>query len=109
MHRDIKPGNVILAKDGRVKLADFGIARIESSVMTLVGTMLGTPAYMSPEQLMGAADRSAQRHLLGRRAAVSAPDRRSPVRRRADGDHAQGTEHYPAAPVGACRRRAGQP
>ena len=53
MHRDIKPGNVILAKDGRVKLADFGIARIESSVMTLVGTVLGTPAYMSPEQLMG--------------------------------------------------------
>jgi predicted Ser/Thr protein kinase len=53
MHRDIKPGNVILAKDGRVKLADFGIARIESSVMTMVGTVLGTPAYMSPEQLMG--------------------------------------------------------
>ena len=53
MHRDIKPSNVILAKDGQVKLADFGIARIESSAMTLVGTMLGTPAYMSPEQLMG--------------------------------------------------------
>jgi serine/threonine protein kinase len=53
MHRDIKPGNVILAKDGQVKLADFGIARIESSAMTLVGTVLGTPAYMSPEQLMG--------------------------------------------------------
>ena len=53
MHRDIKPGNVILANDGQVKLADFGIARIESSAMTLVGTVLGTPAYMSPEQLMG--------------------------------------------------------
>ncbi len=53
MHRDIKPGNVILANDGQVKLADFGIARIESSVMTVVGTVLGTPAYMSPEQLMG--------------------------------------------------------
>jgi eukaryotic-like serine/threonine-protein kinase len=53
MHRDIKPGNVILAKDGQVKLADFGIARIESSAMTVVGTVLGTPAYMSPEQLMG--------------------------------------------------------
>ncbi len=52
-HRDIKPGNVILAKDGQVKLADFGIARIESSAMTVVGTVLGTPAYMSPEQLMG--------------------------------------------------------
>jgi serine/threonine-protein kinase len=52
IHRDIKPGNVMIAKGGRVKLADFGIARIESSVMTQDGTMLGTPAYMSPEQLM---------------------------------------------------------
>jgi serine/threonine-protein kinase len=55
VHRDIKPGNVMLAKGGRVKLADFGIARIESSVMTQDGTMLGTPAYMSPEQLMAQA------------------------------------------------------
>jgi predicted Ser/Thr protein kinase len=55
IHRDIKPGNVMLAKGGRVKLADFGIARIESSVMTQDGTMLGTPAFMSPEQLMALA------------------------------------------------------
>ena len=53
IHRDIKPGNVMMTRDGQVKLADFGIARIESSVMTQAGTMLGTPAYMSPEQLMG--------------------------------------------------------
>ena len=56
IHRDVKPGNVMITKGGpgggRVKLADFGIARIESSVMTQDGTMLGTPAYMSPEQLM---------------------------------------------------------
>jgi serine/threonine-protein kinase len=52
IHRDIKPGNVMLTTDGQVKLADFGIARIESSVMTQVGTMIGTPAYMSPEQLL---------------------------------------------------------
>jgi len=53
IHRDIKPANVILLADGAVKVADFGIAHIESSNMTQVGTVLGTPSYMSPEQIMG--------------------------------------------------------
>jgi len=53
VHRDIKPSNVILLADGGVKVADFGIAHIESSSMTQVGTVLGTPSYMSPEQIMG--------------------------------------------------------
>ena len=52
-HRDIKPGNLIMLADGRVKVADFGIARIETSELTQVGEVMGTPSYMSPEQFQG--------------------------------------------------------
>lgn len=52
-HRDIKPANIILLADGTVKVADFGVARIESSNLTQAGTVMGTPSYMSPEQFMG--------------------------------------------------------
>src|SRR4051812_25360006 len=53
VHRDIKPANIIIRPNGQVKVADFGIARIESSQYTQAGSVLGTPAYMSPEQFMG--------------------------------------------------------
>lgn len=53
-HRDVKPGNVLVARDGRVKLTDFGIARnISEATMTSTGLMLGSPAYMAPEVASG--------------------------------------------------------
>ncbi len=53
VHRDMKPANIILLDNGQVKVADFGIARVESSTMTQMGAVMGTPSYMSPEQFMG--------------------------------------------------------
>ena len=53
IHRDIKPGNILIAPDGRSKIADFGIAKLNLAHFTLPGKVLGTPAYMAPEQLTG--------------------------------------------------------
>lgn len=65
-HRDIKPGNLILANDGRLKIADFGIARIESMALTQVTSVVGTPGYMAPEQFTGkGVDRRADLYAAG--------------------------------------------
>ncbi|HEX9011594.1 MAG TPA: serine/threonine-protein kinase [Holophagaceae bacterium] len=51
VHRDVKPGNVMVGEDGRPKLMDFGIAKREDANLTQTGTFLGTPSYASPEQI----------------------------------------------------------
>lgn len=53
VHRDIKPANILITHDGKIKIADFGIAKVDSSLLTQVGTVMGTPTYMPPEQFMG--------------------------------------------------------
>ena len=54
VHRDIKPANLLIRKsDGAIKIADFGVAKLSSSTLTQSGISLGSPAYMSPEQVRG--------------------------------------------------------
>ena len=53
VHRDIKPDNVLFAADGAVKVTDFGIAKLFEGSTATTGTLMGTPAYASPEQIMG--------------------------------------------------------
>lgn len=66
VHRDIKPANIMVSKDWSAKIADFGIAKMQSQSMTQTGLVMGTPSYMSPEQIQGkTVDGKADQFSLG--------------------------------------------
>lgn len=53
VHRDVKPANIVISSRGQIKISDFGVAQLPSGDLTQAGTILGTPKYMSPEQIQG--------------------------------------------------------
>ena len=75
VHRDVKPANLLLERDGMLKVADFGIARSDQETAhTQAGTVLGTAAYLAPEQAAGE-PLTPRRPLLARRRPLRAPHR----------------------------------
>jgi serine/threonine-protein kinase len=66
IHRDLKPENILVTREGRVKVADFGLARVlDADTVTQSGTTLGTPAYLAPEQIQGRPEAASDQYSLG--------------------------------------------
>ena len=118
VHRDVKPGNILLARDGRAMVTDFGIARLAADAEGAVpGTTLGSVHYFSPEQATGRDDDARLRCLQPGPRPVRIADRPARLERRHDrrpGSRPDrqpgtvGTGHPPGGPVDARRdRRAG--
>ena len=108
VHRDVKPGNLLRSHEGVVKLADFGIAKAaEDSEITKAGSVLGTAAYLSPEQARGEKAGPAGRPLRARRRLLPAADRPPALRGGlADRPRADAGGRAAAEPQ---RRRPGRP
>ena len=110
VHRDIKPGNLLVTPDGRVKITDFGIARITDQVpLTATGQVMGTVQYLSPEQASGQPASPADGHLLARHRRLRGPRRPPPLHGRVAGRHRDGADQRHRRPTCRSRRRAGPP
>ena len=124
VHRDIKPANVLIAEDGAVKVADFGVARVRAETnetkLTFTGLALGTPDYMAPEQRDGReVDGRADLFSLGvmlyemltgelPRGACQPPSRKAPTSTRLDALVEKAMQSDPARrPQSAAELRAG--
>ena len=114
VHRDVKPGNVLVTPAGQVKVADFGIARAITANadenLTQAGTVMGTATYFSPEQAQGDAVDPRSRHLLARLRALRAASSGAPpfTGDSPGGDRLQARAGV-AGPAAAPQRRAARP
>ena len=109
VHRDIKPANIMIEPGDHVKVTDFGIAKMTdqgAEHLTVTGSLLGTPSYMSPEQARGGIDRRAQRPLLGRLHPLRDGGRPEGVPRRVD-HRPPLQDHHGGAPLPARARPDG--
>jgi serine/threonine-protein kinase len=101
VHRDIKPGNLLLGRGGQVKITDFGICHAAGSApLTGTGTLLGTPAYLAPERVAGRAATPGQRPVFPGRGRLGVPGRRAAIYR----GPGRGRHRAPGPPAAATAR-----